>query len=340
MRALAIGLVLILVATLGGFYLYARVINGLFTRTNLSLQEASGGALNVLIVGSDSRAGLSDQLDIQRFGGSVGGQRSDTIMLAQVIPSQQRGVLLSIPRDSWVPIHENGHIFNGKINSAYNYGPQAVIDTVGALTGVRINHYMEVNIAGFRRMVDAIGGIDVCMTQRLYDSQLNFKLGKGMNHLDGNAALSFVRARHATADGDFGRIKRQQQFLRAVMSKVGRPTVLGNPVRVNQLARAFAENVKVDQFFQLNDLVRFALSVRKVGLSQLETYSVPGDAATLYGQSIVQIDQQRAEPLFHAMQNVQDPKALFPTPAPPPPAVHHAAAAAAAPHSICPPGST
>jgi LCP family protein required for cell wall assembly len=346
MRALAIGLILIVIASVSGFYLYARVINGLFTRTNVNLQTASGDALNILLVGSDSRAGLNSPADIARYGSdtSVSGQRADSIMLMQIIPKQQRGVLLSFPRDLWVTIHDGQHFFHSKINAAYSYGPQTMIDTVSAFTGVPINHFMEINFAGFRRMVDAIGGIDICMNERIYDSQLLFGLPKGNSHLDGIAALNFVRMRHATAGGDFDRIKRQQQFLRAVMTKIGRPSVLGNPVRVNGLARAFAQNVKVDQYFQLDDMVRFALSVRRVGLNQLETYSVPGDVGNIGGASVVLADQYRAQPLFNALKNQQDPRALFPTPAPAP--VRHTTTTtathttSAAPAATCPPGST
>jgi LCP family protein required for cell wall assembly len=322
MRTISIGLVLVIIASIGGFFLYAQVINGLFTRTKLDLDPAHGKAMNILLVGSDSREGFETALDKARYGGpeSVSGRRADTIILAQIIPREQRGVLLSFPRDLWVTIHENGHEFRSKINSAYGYGPQAMIDTVGALTGVPINHFMEVNLYGFRRMVDAIGGIDVCLPQAIYDSQLNYSLKSGPNHLDGVSALNFVRARYATPGGDFDRIKRQQQFMRAVMAKVGRPAVLGNPLKVNSLARAFAQNVKVDQFFQLDDMVRFALSVRRVGVDQLETYGVPGQIGNIGGASVVIIDDVPAQKLFGALQNQQDPKQVLAGPATPKPA--------------------
>lgn len=302
-------MVVLLVLALGGGYLYWRVIGGLFTRTDVALDPTSGPALNVLLVGSDSREGLDDPEDVTRFG-SVGGRRADTIILAQVVATQQRGVLVHIPRDLWVTVHGQGRQHQGKINSAYRDGPQAVIDTVGNLTGVPINHYMEVDISGFRKMVDAIGGIDVCVEDDFYDSKLNFSLPPGTNHLDGNEALSYVRARSATPDGDFGRIRRQQEFIRSVMSKVGNPSVLGNPVRVNDLARSFARNVTVDQFFQLDDLIRFALSIRRVGPDQLLTYSVPGHVGSAGGQSVVLVNEQEAESLFSALRNVQEPEMI------------------------------
>ena len=296
--------------TLGGF-LYWKVIGGLFDRTNVNLTPAGGKALNVLLVGSDSREGLTGAEDVTRFG-SVAGNRADTIILAQLVPSEQRGVLLHFPRDLYVPVHAEGRQFQSKINSAYGYGPQSVIDTVGALTRLPINHYMEIDIRGFRAMVDAVGGIDVTNETSLYDSKLNFRLPKGTSHLDGNQALSFVRARYATPDGDFGRIKRQQQFIRAVMGKVGKPSVLGNPVRVNELARSFARNVRVDQYFQLDDLVKFALSVRRVGPDQLETFSVPGSIGSRGGASVVVMNPVEAEPIFQALRNAEDPKRVIP----------------------------
>ncbi len=279
----------------------------------MTLSAASGGVLNILLVGSDSRQGLDDPEDVQRFG-SVGGNRADTIILAQIVPSEQRGVLLHLPRDLYVTVHGGGRAVNAKINSAYNNGPQAVVDTVGALTRLPINHYMEIDIRGFREMVDAIGGIDVCVPEsNFYDSKLNFQLAQGVNHLDGNSALSYVRARHATPDGDFGRIARQQQFIRAVMGKIGKPSVLGNPVRVNELARAFAKNITVDQTFQFDDLVRFALSIRRVGPDQLLTYSVPSHTGRVGSQSVVLIDSQQAEVLFAALRDGTDPSQVIPT---------------------------
>lgn len=303
-------LLLVVAGTLGGF-LYWRVIGGLFDRTDVTLQPAANGALNVLLVGSDSREGLDSDEDLTRFG-SVGGHRADTIILAQLVPGQRRGVLLHFPRDLYVPIHRQGRQTNGKINSAYGHGPQTVIDTVTELTGIPVNHYMEIDIRGFRAMVDAVGGIDVTNEGPLYDSKLNFRLPAGTSHLDGNQALSFVRARYATPDGDFGRIRRQQQFIRAVMDKVGKPSVLGNPVRVNELARAFASNVRVDQYFQLDDLVRFALSVRDTGVDRLETYSVPGDIGSRGGASVVIMRESEAAPIFAALRNVDDPRDVVP----------------------------
>jgi len=298
--------------------------------------------MNIVIVGSDSRAGLTDPADVQRFG-TVGGRRSDTLILAQIIPSQQRGVIVSIPRDTWTTVHHDGRTYEGKINGAYGYGPQAVIDTVYGLTGVPINHYIDVNFGGFRKMVDSIGGIDICNQQSFYDAVIGYGLSKGPHHLGGLDALQYVRTRHATADGDFGRIKRQQEFMRAVMAKVGRPSVLGNPIRVNRLATAFAQNVTVDQFFKLPDLIRLAVSLRRIGQNQLETFSVPSRIGNVAGQSVVFVNQSQAEPLFGALRQAKDPAATIapttratPTTRAAPPRASAKAAAPRAPAPSCP----
>jgi LCP family protein required for cell wall assembly len=335
----SIALALVIVLGLAGGYYYWHTISGLFQRTSVNLTAAGGGTMNVLMVGSDTRAGITNPADIKEFGSeaNVSGHRSDTIILAQLVPSQQRGVLVSIPRDTWVTVHHDGRTYEGKINSAYAYGPQAVIDTVYAMTGVPINHYVEVNFVGFRKLVDSIGGIDICNQTTFFDSVIGYGLTAGPHHLDGNDALQYVRTRHATADGDFGRIKRQQEFFRAVMSKVATPGVLGNPVKVNRLATVFAQNVTVDQYFRMTDLVRLALSLRRVGQNQLETYSVPSRVGNIAGQSVVFTNTSQAEPLFAALRQAKDPATVMaPAHTAAPPAPRTTARAPAAPATARP----
>ena len=282
-------------------------IQGMLTRVDVNLQAAQGGAMNVLVIGSDSREGL-DRSDEQRFG--RGSHRlADTIIVAQVIPADGRATLLHFPRDLWVDIA--GAPGKAKINSSYRHGPQTVIDTVQNLTGIPINHYIEVDINGFRRMVDAIGGIDVCLDEAMRDPVLNFRLGAGHHHLEGDGALSFVRSRNSSGDGDFGRIRRQQQFLRAVVDRVGRPSVLGNPVRVHSLAQSFAQNASVDPNFNLDDMAKLALSVRRIGVEQIATFSVPGRIASANRQSVVLMEERPAQRIFEALREMRDPATAF-----------------------------
>ncbi|HVL82449.1 MAG TPA: LCP family protein [Actinomycetota bacterium] len=308
LRALATSLVVVGLLGAGGIAWFYNDLSEMMTRVDVKLDAAAGGAMNVLVIGSDSRAGVTGE-DIQRFG--RGGQKlADTIIIAQIVPAETRGTLLHFPRDLWVDVAGGG---KAKINSSYARGPQAVIDTVQDLTGIPINHYIEVDFHGFRRMVDAIGGIDVCLDERMYDPKLNFRLPAGHNHLEGNAALTFVRSRHSSGDGDFGRIRRQQQFMRAVVQKVGRPTVMGNPLRVKRLGEAFAQNATVDPNFNLDDMLRLALSVKRVGVDQIATLSVPGRLSNMNRQSVVIMDERKAQRIFEAMRDVRDPaRALAP----------------------------
>jgi LCP family protein required for cell wall assembly len=308
MRWTAIVVTVALVAGAGGAAWSWKEIERRLHRTEVDLQPVTGPAMNVLVIGSDSRSGLRDPEDIKRFGRSVEGKRSDTIILAQIVPSQKRAVLIHFPRDLWVSIPGRR---DAKINSAYDLGPQTLVDTIERLSGVPINHYVEVDIKGFRNMVNSVGGIDVCLDRPLRDSVLQFRLPAGPSHLDGNTALTFVRSRHADPDGDFGRIRRQQQFLRAVVSKVGRPSVLLNPFRLNGLATAFASNVTADKELALGDLIPLARSVQRVTPEQMETFTVPGDIGRAGGQSVVLVDKVKAGKLFSAVRNAEDPKGVL-----------------------------
>jgi LCP family protein required for cell wall assembly len=185
---------------------------------------------NILLVGSDSREGLSAG-ELRRIQTAPeASQRTDTIILAHLSPG--RAVLLSLPRDLKVAYGGETH----KINAAIQGGPTRMVGVVEQATGLAVNHYVEVDFAGFVRVVDALGGITLCTPpgQRLDDALANLHMSPGCHHLGGLGALAFVRARHATPDGDFGRIRRQQQFLEAVMTKL---SSRGNLIDLPRLAR-------------------------------------------------------------------------------------------------------
>lgn len=312
LRAFTVSLVLVLLAAGAGAAYFWKDIERRIRRVGVGeLTAASGGTRNILVIGTDSRAFVDTAEDARKFG-RVGGRRADTVMLVQAVPSERRAVLLSFPRDLWVPIAGDGM---GKITTSFEHGPEAVIQTIQDLTGIPVNHYVQVDFNGFRHLVDAVGGIDVCLDKAMRDSVLRFRLGAGPHHLDGDSALTFVRSRHSDADGDFGRIRRQQQFLRAVVSKIGKPSVLLNPIRMHGLAGAFAENVTTDREFRMTDMLRLAKNVREVSPDQMQTYTVPGDIGRAGSQSVVRMDRQKAEPLFQALRDGQDPaEALAPKP--------------------------
>lgn len=310
---MAVVLVVALIALGAGAAYFWKDIERRIKKTDVNVTAAGGGVLNILVIGTDYREGAQSREDLKRFG-KADGKRADTIILMQVVPSEKRAVLVQFPRDLWVPIPGKG---TAKINSAFAAGADKVIETVEQLSGVPVNHYVEVNFYGFRALVDAIGGIDVCLDRPMRDSVLQFRLPAGVSHLGGNEALTYVRSRHSDADGDFGRIRRQQQFMRTVVAKLGRPSVLLNPFKVRSLATAFASNVTTDQDFKLTDMARLAQSVRSVSPEAMRSYTVPGEVGSTGGQSVVFMDRDRAEALFQALRDKADPEqALAPKPVP------------------------
>jgi polyisoprenyl-teichoic acid--peptidoglycan teichoic acid transferase len=252
-------------------------------------------ACTFLVLGSDSRAGLSGSFGTAK---TVPGQRADTIILVQVDPVHGRTVVLSIPRDLRVAIP--GHGMN-KINTAFQYGPDVMVRAVRQLTGFRINHYVQVNFAGFQKLVDALGGVPICIDKPLYDKLAGLNLPhKGCYNLKGGQALAFVRARHIQGDliPDFSRISRQQQFIRAVIEK---SLSVGSVFQLPKLIKAVEKNLVIDEnlnLYSLQDLTRKIASVGQRGVLFRVVPAVPVDIG---GVSYVQLVEPQASELFQKM---------------------------------------
>jgi LCP family protein required for cell wall assembly len=253
-------------------------------------------ACTFLILGSDSREGLSGS-----FGTSadVTGRRADTIILVQVDPLHDRTIVLSIPRDLRVQIPGHGE---GKINTAFGFGPDVMVRTVGRLTGLRINHYVQVNFAGFQKLVNALGGIPICINKPMFDSLSGLRLPHaGCYNLRGRQALAFVRARHIKGDRipDFSRISRQQQFIRAV---IGKTLSLGSVFQLPSLIKAVEKNLVIDEnlnLYSLQDLTRKVAQLGERGVSFRVVPAVPVDIG---GSSFVQLVQPQASQLFQRIR--------------------------------------
>ena len=249
-------------------------------------------ACTFLILGSDSRRGLSGS-----FGNptAVAGQRADTIILVQVDAAKGRTIVLSIPRDLRVEIPGHGE---NKINTAFGYGPDVMVQTVKRLTGLRINHYVQVNFLGFQRLVNALGGVPICIDRPLFDKLSGLRLPHaGCYNLRGPQALAFVRARHIEGDliPDFSRISRQQQFIRAV---IGKTLSLGSLFQLPSLVKAVQKNLVIDEnlnLYSLQDLTRKLSSLGEEGVTFRVVPSVPVDIG---GESFVQLVQPLANELF------------------------------------------
>ena len=188
-----------------------------------------------LLVGSDSREGLS-KAEQKRLGtGSTRGQRTDTIMIVYSPPGG-KPVLISVPRDSFLPIPDNG---SNKINAAYAFGgPQLLVATVEQNTGLRVDGYLEIGFGGFVNIIDALGGIEMCLPKAIKDRDAHINLPKGCQTLSGVDALGYVRMRKADPRGDLGRVERQREMLAAIADKAASPASVLNPVRYWNLCNA------------------------------------------------------------------------------------------------------
>lgn len=253
-----------------------------------------------LIVGSDSRETLSEE-ERERLGtGFAEGRRTDTMMLLHIPAGDGVPVLVSLPRDSYVPIPGRGR---GKLNAAYaSGGPALLVQTVETVTGIRIDHYVEVGFGGFASIVDAVGGVELCPKEPMQDPMAGLNIPAGCQNLPSDQALAYVRTRKG-GQGDLDRVARQREFLSALIDKATSPGVLLNPLRSVPLARKGAEAVEVAEGDRLHHLASLAWAMRDVSGGKGITTTVPvASTPTLEGVgSVVRWDRERALALFNAL---------------------------------------
>lgn len=258
--------------------------------------SSSGSGTNWLLVGSDSRQGLSeeDQATLGT-GGDVGVGRTDTIMVLH-IPNSGTAQLVSIPRDSYVNVPGFGE---DKINAAFTYGgPQLLAQTVEQATGLGIDHYAEIGMGGLANVVDAVGGVNICVDEPIMDPLAGIDLAAGCQDLEGADALGYVRTR-ATAMGDLDRVERQREFFAALLDKITSPSTLANPFRAVSLVNHTAQSFMVNEDDHVWHLARVALAMS----SGVETQTIPvgGFMDTAVG-NVVLWDEAGAQELFSSMQ--------------------------------------
>lgn len=250
-----------------------------------------------LLVGSDSREGLT-KAERKKLGtGSTGGQRTDTIMLLYIPPGGEPA-LISVPRDSFVKIPGHG---SNKINSAFSFGgPKLLVETLEQDTGLRIDAYLEIGFGGFVNVIDAVGGIQMCLPKAIKDKNSHIDLPKGCQELDGTNALGYVRMRYADPRGDLGRVERQRQMLAAVAKKGLSPATFLNPVRYWKLSNATADSLQLGEDTSFLNMVSLALAMRKVSTGQGLTLTVPvsDTSASTSAGSAVLWDKDKAKKMF------------------------------------------
>jgi LCP family protein required for cell wall assembly len=283
----------------------------------------SGKALNFLLVGSDSRDGLSDA-ELKEAGteANPGAKLTDSIILVHLSPRKDKAVLVSFPRDSWVDIP--GHGF-ARINTAYGKGesdhkgggPALLIRTVEQLSGLYIDHYLEVDFRGFLKMVDALGGVDVCLPYAAKDKDAALNLPAGKSHVRGTQALAFVRARHFDPAGDFGRIRRQQQFLGSMLRRATSLGILARPDKLYHFLDTVARSLTVDNKLSLNDMRALANKLRGLDPAKIVFLTVPYNPKGVYhGKAlVVELNLDAAKTLFDSIR-ADDAITANATPAP------------------------
>jgi len=275
--------------------------------------QASGGAQNVLLVGSDSRAGTGDEFAQAGAGQQqVEGQRSDTVILAHIAKGHRQATLVSLPRDSWITIPDYTDAkgvahpaHKDKLNAAFSLGGAALlVDTVQQLTGIHIDHYVEIDFAGFQNMVNALGGVQVCLSAPAHDTYTGINLTAGQHHLNGEQALAFVRQRYGLALGDIDRIKRQQQFLASMMRQVESAGTLANPLKLNAFLDALTKSITVDSGMSIGDMTKIALSLKGLSTGNVVLTTMPLSGFTKEdGQDVDQVDDVKAAALFDSLKN-------------------------------------
>ena len=257
---------------------------------------ATDGAQNILLIGSDSRA--QDDPDGERTAGG----RSDALMLAHVPADRDAVYLMSIMRDSWVEVPGRGR---AKINAAYSWGGvPLVVQTVERLLDSRIDHVAEIDFAGFRDMTNALGGVTV-RSPSDFTARAGTHFSAGPNHLDGDAALTFVRERHAFADADHTRVRNQQAFMRGVVDGVLSTGTITNPGRIQDFVSATSEHLSVDAGLDFRTLVGLGWSLRDVRSSDLVTFTMPtaGGGTSPDGQSYVAVNDLAVQSLSQALRS-------------------------------------
>ncbi|AOS65914.1 LCP family protein [Actinoalloteichus hymeniacidonis] len=260
--------------------------------------EAAEGT-NWLIVGSDSREGLDEGQQADLATGQAAGRRTDTIMLLHIPDNDVAPTLLSLPRDSFLPIE--GYEPN-RINAAFSFGgPQLLTRTVETATGLRIDHYAEVGFDGFAGIVESVGGVEMCLDEPINDPLAGIDLQAGCQELDGAQALGYVRTR-ASALGDLDRVERQREFLSALMQKATSAGVLANPFNSIPLALDTAELAIVNEDDHIWNLGGLAFAMRAFVGGEGVTTTVPfGGFGDERGMSVVYWDEAKSQELFSAL---------------------------------------
>jgi LCP family protein required for cell wall assembly len=304
---LGIGALVLALVAAGGGYLWYRSVSNDIDRTDPFAgitgdrpAKAVEGAMNILMLGSDSRDPDNKA--------KAGEWRTDTMLIAHIPANHEKAYLISIPRDLYVYIPKsptNPDLGNrkAKINAAFAWGGLPLtVQTVEGFTGLRMDHVVLIDFGGFKQVVDALGGIDMYIEQdvkSIHPPHRQFT--KGNAHLDGAEALDYVRQRYQFPDGDFARMRHQQQFMKAVLDKAASSGTLTNPAKLNSFLRATAQAVTVDNDLSVFDM---ALTFRGIRSSDLVFSTAPHlGSKKVNGEDVIMPDTEKGAALYGAIKN-------------------------------------
>ena len=281
--------VVILLASVGGYALFHYYKGQLGTidiglpGKNRPAASADGSAQNFLLVGSDTRNFAGGDKFQGKGAEYVTGQRSDTVMLAHIPAGKARATIVSFPRDSWVQIPAytgadgTQHAAQmAKLNAAFALGgPKLLVQMIENLTGLRVDHYVQVDFAGFKNMVNALGGVNLCIGTTRHDHDSGDFLTAGTHEVNGDQALAFVRDRKGLPRGDIDRIADQQYFLAQMLKKVLSAGTLANPFKLNGFLESLTKSVTVDSNFGFSAMQTLGLRLRHLDPAHVSMQTIP-----------------------------------------------------------------
>jgi LCP family protein required for cell wall assembly len=321
--AILCSLLLVLVlALISGAYYLNHVLFGDIDRIDAfgSIEEqarpepADGEALNILLAGADNgyyteSPSIAQALENDEW--PPGLYRSDTIMVLHIPADRSRAYVVSIPRDSYVRIYdESGDpTEKHKINYAFSvYGPSGYVSTVEHLTDLRMDHLAIIDWAGFKDVVDALGGVRLYVPERVYDSSQKFTYPQGWHEYDGETALKYVRSRYALPEGDFDRNRRQQNFLRAMLDKLADMGALSDFPTFLSTAKAITSNLTIDQDWSNSEMRDLGWAMRGLRKDDVTFLESPINKKNPFGTtpedgSVVYLDKRGLSDLFTSMRN-------------------------------------
>ncbi|MFD0685023.1 LCP family protein [Actinomadura fibrosa] len=315
---------LVLIAGAGAVGLYYDLMGGIEQQhvgdqLGTNRPKKLNKSLNILLIGSDTREG-----DNARYGAAAGltGARSDTAILLHLSPNRDQAIGISFPRDSMVKIPECKKAKGGTVpaqfgmlNSAFAYaGPTCTWKMLESLTGIHIDHFVQVDFSGFKRMVDTLGGVEICVDKPVDDPRAELHLKAGKQTVKGEQALGYVRARYSLGDGsDLERIERQQKFMASVVDKATSGSVLSDPAKTYKFLKAATKSMTTDDDLDLSTMRKLADGLKGMSAGQVRFVTVPVEGYAP-DPNRVQWDQKRAKPLFDAIRYDNDLPAEPPAP--------------------------